>query len=305
MHSVLLRIPLPWGPPDNCLNLPAYGTALMVGFLLAVWMARRRSRCLGLAPVEVLDMGMFAIIGGVVGARLLHVAVYWQDYFATRAMWPKWMGSLGWLGAIAATWNGGLVFYGGLGGAILALWLYARRRRIPLADVLDFVAPGVAVGLAVTRVGCFLNGCCWGKPTTVPWGVQFPENTPAGIGGPVHPTQLYETAAALAMFGALWWFYPRRRFSGQTACLFGLLYSVWRFCNEFLRADSGPWRPTVFGHELDLGPLTIFQYISLLLLVAFVAALVLLARRGRPPYDPSAAKQEGVTARHKRQEEKA
>jgi len=135
-------------------------------------------------------------------------------------------------------------------------------------------------------VGCFLNGCCYGAPTGLPWGVRFPALSPAGDLHAVHPTQLYETAAALAMCALLWRLYPRRRFAGQTACLFGLLYSTWRFANEFLRDDTGPWRPVFAGRERDLGPLTVFQYMSLLLFVVFAAALLLLARRGRPPYRP-------------------
>ena len=294
MRPELFRI------PGTGIAIPAYGTMLMLGFMLAVFLARRRSRALGLEPAQVFDLGFAGVIGGIVGARLMHVIVFWPDYFLSRRLWPEWMGPLGWLGAAVATWNGGLVFYGGLGGGILAVWVYARRKRIPLADVLDFAAPVAALGLAVTRIGCFLNGCCWGAHTDLPWGVQFPENSPAGAGGPVHPTQLYETAAGLCIFAGLWWFYPRRRFSGQVACLFGLLYSAWRFGNEFLRADVGPWRPTLLGRELDLGPLTIFQYISLLLLAGFATTLVLLARRGRPPWKPEAAVERKAPGREPR-----
>lgn len=293
MHSVLLRIPLPWGPPGNSLPLPAYGTALMVGFLLAVWMARRRSRALGLAPVEILDMGMFAIIGGVVGARLMHVAVYWPDYFASRTMWPGWMGPLGWLGAVAATWNGGLVFYGGLAGGMLALWLYTRRRKIPFIDVVDFAAAPVGVGLAITRIGCFLNGCCFGTPSTLPWAVSFPPGSHpqevhhrCGLVGaaesslPVHPAQLYETLFALALAAFVWFaVYPRRKFAGQAAWTFGVLYAAWRFGNEFLRGDTFVTGPGRAG-------LSSFQWISLALLLVFAAAYLLGRRAGRAPFVP-------------------
>jgi phosphatidylglycerol:prolipoprotein diacylglycerol transferase len=293
MHSVLLRIPLPWGPPGNCLPLPAYGTALMVGFLLAVWMARRRSRVLGLAPVEILDMGMFAIIGGVLGARVLYVVLYPGQFFYGRGD----AGLLGWLGGsflrVIATWNGGLAFYGGLVGGMLALWLYTRSRKIPFVDVLDFAAAPAAVGLAVTRVGCFMNGCCFGKPSNLPWAVRFPPDSPAqleqskhGLGSPdgfslpVHPAQLYETLFGLTLAAFIWFaVYPRRKFAGQAACTFGVLYATWRFSNEFLRGDTFVNGPGGAG-------LSSFQYISLALIAAFAAAYFVARRVGRAPFVP-------------------
>jgi phosphatidylglycerol:prolipoprotein diacylglycerol transferase len=302
-------------------GVPAYGTMLMVGFLLAVLLARMRHRSLGLEKSEIFDLGFVSVIGGIVGARVLHVIIFWRDYFESRAFWPEWMGSAGWIGAIVATWNGGLVYYGGLAGGILGLWLYARRKKIPVVDVLDFVAPGVALGLAMTRFGCFLNGCCFGRPTEMPWGVRFPEwitkvqrshvyehqcaNHLIERGDAilaVHPAQLYEMLAALAIFAALWWLYPRRRFAGQMSCAFGLLYTVWRFCNEFFRADSGPWRPKIGERVLDLGPLTVFQYMSVPIFIVFAAALVVARRRARPPYRPDPEGAEEGRARKKRAE---
>jgi phosphatidylglycerol:prolipoprotein diacylglycerol transferase len=292
MLPELFRIPLPWGGPENALSVPAYGTMLMIGFLLAVFLTRRRAHCVGLEKAQVFDLGFCGIIGGILGARMMHVAVFWPHYFVSHEMWPVWMGPLGWLGAMVSTWKGGLVYYGGLLGGLLAVWIYARRRRIPLADLLDFAAPGGALGLAVTRIGCFLNGCCHGGPTAAPdpwWGVHYPSGSPAwGAYGDVsvHPAQLYEAAAALGICAFLWFMYPRRRYAGQIACWFGLLYSVWRFCNEFLRGDSGPWRPEIFGRICDFGPLTVFQYLSLVMLAGFAAALFAMSRRARAPYRP-------------------
>jgi phosphatidylglycerol:prolipoprotein diacylglycerol transferase len=293
MYPRLLRLPFLGN------SVPAYGTMLMLGFLLAVFLARRRHRALGLTRSQVFDLGFMSVIGGIAGARLMHVIIFWPSYFLSRKFWPDWMGPFGWLGAILATWNGGLVYYGGLGGAVLGMLLYAWRKKRPFLDVVDFVAPGGAVGLAVTRVGCFLNGCCFGGPTDMPWGVTFPQGSHvyaihdrAGklLGFrdpfPVHPAQLYETLAALGMFALLWWLYPRRRFAGQISCIFGGLYTVWRFINEFFRADSGPWRPEVFGRVLELGPLSVFQYMSVPIFALFVTAYLLLARRGRAPYRP-------------------
>ncbi len=286
MYPELFRIPL--------INrgVPAYGTMLMIGFLLGVLFTRRRAKCLGLEKAQIFDLGFFAVIGGILGARLLHVGLNLGFYFE----WPEDVGFFKWVGAsfvrVISTWRGGLVFYGGLGGAMLALWIYARRRKIPLVDMLDFSVPGAALGLAMTRIGCFLNGCCFGKPSSLPWAVRFPEyshvHTQQRIAGlitygdpplPVHPVQLYETLAALSIFLTLWLLYPKRKFAGQIAAIFGLLYSAWRFCNEFFRADSGPWRP-------EFGSLTVFQCMSILLFAGFAVALAVAWRRGRAPYQP-------------------
>ncbi len=286
MYPELFKIPL----IDK--GVPAYGTMLMTGFLLAVFLARRRAKSLGFEKAHIFDLGFFAVIGGIVGARFMHVLLHLDFYFR----WPQDIGFFKWAGnsiwRVIATWNGGLVFYGGLGGAILALWIYARRRKIPLVDMLDFGVPGAAVGLAMTRIGCFLNGCCYGARSGVPWAVTFPpgshayaiHNQAGAVVGyhdpfPVHPAQLYEMLAALGIFALLWLLYPRRRFAGQIAWSFGLLYSAWRFVNEFFRADSGPWRP-------ELSPLTVFQYMSILLFIGFTIALIVAWRRRRAPYRP-------------------
>jgi len=272
---------------------------LMLGFLLAVLLASRRSRALGLERAGVFDLGFFAIIGGIIGARLLHVLLNLGFYFA----WPAGTGFFRWVGAsllrVVATWNGGLVFYGGLAGGVGAMWLYARRKNIPFTDALDFASAPAALGLAVTRVGCFLNGCCFGKKTLLPWGVKFPAGSYAYAVHDeagrliahrepfaVHPTQLYELAAALAMFGLLWVLYRRRKFSGQIAWSFGLLYASWRFFNEFFRADSGPWRPCLLGRSFDPGPLTVFQYMSIVLFAVFAVLLAAAWRRRREPFAP-------------------
>jgi phosphatidylglycerol:prolipoprotein diacylglycerol transferase len=304
VHPVLLHIPLPGG---HELPVPAYGTMLMTGFLLAVWMARRRAAALGLQKVEIFDMGIFAIVGGVLGARLLHVILEWRIYFPV----PITGSLLGWLGhgllGAISTWNGGLVYYGGLGGGMLALWLYTRRRKIPFIDALDFVAAPAAVGLALTRVGCFLNGCCFGHESHLPWAVTYPKNSHvyADLDAdgcvtylspyPVHPTQLYETVAALAMAALIWWLvWPRRKFVGQAAFTFGTLYAVWRFLNEFLRGDTYRDGPA-------LEHLTVFQYISIALIAVFGAAYLAawwLARAPfrPPPPDPDAAAEGGEPA---------
>ena len=278
MRPVLVELPLPWG---GHLAVPAYGTMLLAGFLVAFLFARRRASALGLSGANVFDLGFMAVIAGMVGSHLLHVLLHPGLYFDASFATGLWR--------TIVFWRGGLAYYGGLAGGTVALALYARRKSIPILDLLDFVAPVGAVALAITRVGCFLNGCGYGKPTTVAWAVTYPpgslaqlEQQRAGLVAvgepslPIHPAQLYEFGAGLIIFALLWSFYPRRRFSGQTTLVFFLLYTPWRFLVEFARADSPPWRPSFGAITLNFGPLTVYQVLSLVL---FVVATLLLGAR--------------------------
>jgi phosphatidylglycerol---prolipoprotein diacylglyceryl transferase len=261
MRPLLFDLPLPFG-----LHLPvgAYGTMLVLGMLAATWVSGRHGRSLGLRRLDTFDLGLWLLASGVVGAHLLHVAVYRDVYFAG--------GALAGLQRVATLWNGGLVFYGGVVAALPVLWFWGRRRGIPVLDLLDFVAPLGALGLALTRFGCFLNGCCFGAPSDLPWAVRFPpDSLPQRaqaalglVGGrdpslPVHPVQLYELCFALALFALLTWRFPRRRFAGEGVVAFGLLYGLWRFAIERLRADAPGWRPGAH-------PLTPYQWQSLALI---------------------------------------
>lgn len=283
MRPVLVELPLPWG---GHLALPAYGTMLLAGFLIALLFARQRRAALGLSGTEVFDCGYIAVIAGVIGAHLGHVLLHPEVYF------DESLGAGLWRALVF--WRGGLAYYGGLAGGIAALTIWARFKGVPTLDLLDFVAPVGAVALAATRIGCFLNGCCYGKPTAVAWAVSYPAGSRvqrAQLGEglvsagepslPIHPAQLYELLAALSIFAPLWWLYPRRRFSGQITLIFFLLYAPWRFFVEFLRADSPPWRPSLGSLVLSFGPLTAYQVLSLLLFLAAALLLWAGARRQR------------------------
>ena len=239
MRPILLELPL-WG--GATLAFPAYGTFLTIGFLAGFLVGRRRAEAIGLESRDVFNFGYLAVISGVVGSHLLHVALHPGLGFG---------GPGGGLWRALAFWRGGVVFYGGLAGAMLALWFYARHKGVPVLDLMDFTAPLAAIGLAVTRGGCFFNGCCYGRPSDVAWAVSFPPGSSAqraqwragavevdASSLPVHPTQLYELVAALAMFGILWAAFPYRRFRGQIVLLFFLLYAPWRFVNETSRAGA-------------------------------------------------------------------
>ncbi|MHC4789049.1 MAG: prolipoprotein diacylglyceryl transferase [Planctomycetota bacterium] len=258
---------------------------IVCGFLLCLHLLRRRGRKMGLDPVALFDMAVAGLLGGMVGARLFYVIHHWSAF--SEDLWQ-----------ILRVDRGGMTFYGGLiGGAVGLLWM-VRRNQLPLRAVLDAVASLIPLGHAFGRVGCFLNGCCFGKVTHSWLGVRFPrvlDSTGQMIGSPpfihhleqglvqasqthslpVHPTQLYEVGYNLLFFALLSYVLPRRRRAGDVAWLYAILYPSARFLNEFLRADTMP-RPA-------LGGLTIFQVLSV---GAVLFGIGMLADSLRRPAQP-------------------
>lgn len=280
MRPVLFVVPLPGGAE---LPVPAYGTFLMLGMVLAVVASRRHAGRLGLSTAQVFDLGLLLVAAGVLAAHLLHVALHPEVYAG-----GGWRASLT---RMATVWRGGLVYYGGLLGGLAALALWSRRRRLPFADAMDFVAPLGALGLASTRLGCFLNGCCYGRPSGLPWAVSYPAGSPAqqkqatldlvgpATGAlPIHPVQLYELVAAALLFVWLWRRFPRRRYAGEVVALFGLGYGTWRLVAEALRADAAGWAPGALGW-------TPMQSWSVGLIALSAVGLVVAARVARPPFE--------------------
>jgi phosphatidylglycerol:prolipoprotein diacylglycerol transferase len=263
MHPILLR--LPW------LTLHTYGVLLAIAFLAGLWVASRQAKRSGLDAGRVTDMAVWVLIAGLVGAKLLLVALDWRHFAGS---WRD-------LGSVVQS---GGVFYGGLIGGILVAWLYARRYRLPGWQTADVLAPGVVLGQAIGRLGCFAAGCCWGKPAQVPWAVTFTDvyaarqvGTPMDIA--LHPSQLYESFFAFLIFLFLLWLAPRKRFHGQVTLAYVALYSTVRFVLEFWRGDAE--RGTWFG-----GALSTSQIIALALLLG---AALLLPRVWRARLDAKAA----------------
>ncbi len=216
MFPTLLRI----GP----VAVHSYGTLLMLGFVAGILLARREARRLRLPQTVALDLALWLLIAGVVCARALFVALNWSDFSARPS-------------AIVQIWReGGLSFHGGLLGGVIAGLLFARRRGIPFLALADMTAPGLALGYGIARFGCLLNGCCYGAPTRLPWGMRFPLFPDSSIAtDPSHPTQLYSALLSFCIFGALLWAGPRLRASGQLFLLYLMLYSVGRSGIDVLR----------------------------------------------------------------------
>ena len=272
MRSRLFEIHI----PGTSFTIPifSYGFMIMVGFLVGVYLARARARRVSMDPDAITDMGIVALVCGVLGARLLHIVQYSEVYFI-----PDRPGGLL---RMLQIWRGGLVFYGGFIAAAIGIAVFASMRKLRLLQALDVAAPSVILGLAFGRVGCFLNGCCYGvpaDPTDVPWAVVFPPDALAyaqdfAIGTPLHPTQVYSSIAAVLIFITLSVYFERRRHDGEVTFLLCALYPIARFFLEMFRADTA----------VETG-LTKSQWTSVFVFVVAVSLFVALRRRSRslPP----------------------
>ncbi|MGC8861362.1 MAG: prolipoprotein diacylglyceryl transferase [Armatimonadota bacterium] len=243
MRSTLFKL---FGVP-----IRAYGLMLVIGFVLGVGRAARIARGRGIAPEKIWDLGLIVLLSGVVGARLVYVLLdlpneSFREFFEV--------------------WNGGLSFHGGLIFALVFGWLFVRRVGIPFLVAADFSAPSAALGYAITRIGCFLNGCCYGAPTTLPWAVRFEDH--GVITPPSHPTQLYATLANLIVFYLLTRLEKMNRAPGFVFTSYLGMYSVYRLLIEFLRKGytAEPW----------LLGLTHAQWVSLGVLAGCAAVIPIL-----------------------------
>jgi phosphatidylglycerol:prolipoprotein diacylglycerol transferase len=279
MYPILLKVPFPnvdLGPfhLGPTITLHTYGVLLAIAFLAGLWVAARQAKRAGLDANRITDMAVWVLIAGLVGAKVLLVALDWR-YYARN---PR---------ELLSVFQSGGVFYGGLAAGILVAWWYARRHHLAGWATADVLAPGVILGQAIGRLGCFSAGCCWGKPTHLPWAVTFTNITAARQVGtpmdtPLHPTQLYESFGAFLIFFFLLWLARRKHFDGQVTLAYVALYSALRFAIEFVRGD--PDRGTWFH-----GAVSTSQLIAIVLLIAVALVFPRLRRTQRLEPGPEAA----------------
>jgi phosphatidylglycerol:prolipoprotein diacylglycerol transferase len=269
-----------------------YGVMLVLAAAAGTWLSIDTGRRKGIDADTILSLATTVFLWGMAGARLFYVAQYHERFFR------EGMAAIDSLRAILDLSAGGLVVFGSLPTAGLAAWAFARRRGIPFLRLVDCAVPGMLLGLAIGRVGCFLNGCCYGGPCDLPWAVRFPPQSPPWIDQvrrgllapttadgdaawslPVHPAQLYAAIDAAILCGVLAAFRPFARRDGEVFSLALTLHPLSRILLEAIRVDEPPALGT---------PLSISQLISVLLLVgAAVSWSVVLS--GRPPKTGGAA----------------
>lgn len=217
MHPILFKI----GP----VTLYSYGALVATGFIVALLVALNQAKKQNISKENILDIGFYILISAIVGSRLLFVPMDYEHYLKNPL-------------DIFKIWEGGLVYYGGLLFAIPAVIIYCRKKVLSLWGIADIFAPSIAIGHAIGRLGCFSAGCCYGKPSDLPWAVTFTDPYSFAIRGiPLHPTQLYEAIGEFSIFIFLILWRKRKSFDGELFGLYVLLYSFIRFINEFFRGD--------------------------------------------------------------------
>jgi phosphatidylglycerol---prolipoprotein diacylglyceryl transferase len=304
-------------------NFPAYFTLLTISFIVGMWMTKREAPRLGLDPERVTDLNLWLVLWAVIGARVLHVIADGHlheyvnlcvDNFKVKATEARVLtcfndAQCGWeyvcntathtchpprdCLAVLKVWRGGLAFYGGFIFAAAFGLYYARKHKLGMWKVADLAAPWIAFGLALTRMGCFLNGCCFGKVTSVPWGVHFPRDSavhefqvdqhlisPNAATLPVHPTQLYLAGLNLLTFFLLYFFFRKhKRFHGYVFAWLLICKAVFRSLVEVWRDDD---RGVLFGW------LSTSQMLSVPLIALGIYLLVRGRRESQPAVLPAA-----------------
>ena len=253
MYPILFQI--------GSFKIHTYGVFIALGFLTGIILALREAKRVGEKPENILDLSFYSIIAAIVGSRLLYIIINYRYYMENPL-------------EMAKIWSGGLVFYGGFVLALIVGIWYIRKNHLSLWKTVDVMAPSIAIGQAIGRLGCFSAGCCYGKVTTLPWAVTFsnPECL-ANLGVPVHPTQLYSSLNDLFIFLILTVVKRFKKFDGLLIWLYVLLYSITRSIIEIFRGDD---RGFLFE-----GTLSVSQFIGIILGITSVFMLGYLWRENK------------------------
>lgn len=232
------------------LAIRSWGVFVGLGIIAGLLVARRRAAEAGIPSEKVLDLALYLVLGGFIGARLLYLSFYPARYLANPV-------------EIFSVWEGGMSIHGGVLGGLVAGYIFVKRHGLPFWKTADLVAPSLILGQAIGRIGCFLNGDSYGLVTSVPWAVKFPS-----LSGLRHPTQLYEAALDLVAFIYLWRRRGKTAFNGELLLIYAVTYSAIRGIVEFFRAS-----PKV------LGPISPAQIASAAVILVAGTAILLVKRR--------------------------
>ncbi|MFH2033386.1 MAG: prolipoprotein diacylglyceryl transferase [Candidatus Margulisiibacteriota bacterium] len=243
MYPILLNL----GP----VTIYSYGLMIALAFVAGIFVAIKAAKREGVSTEAVLDITLAVIISAIVGARIFYIIEFWRDFSVDPL-------------SMFMVWHGGLVFYGGLLFAIVAVIIASRIKNILLWKTLDIAAPAAALGYAIGRIGCFLNGCCYGVICDLPWAVKFPE-----LLGRRHPTQIYASICGLLIFAVLMYLGKRKMFNGQVFLAGVFLYSIYRFNIEFIRVN------------MKYAGLSGSQWVSILMFVFSIVTYIILYKNSK------------------------
>lgn len=238
-----------------------YGLMYLVAFGLVYALGRlriSRGQSPGFTAKDLEDLIFYSVLGVVVGGRLGYVLFYKPSYYLAHPL------------EIFYLWEGGMAFHGGLIGVLLVMFLFARKRGVTFFTISDFIAPLIPLGLAAGRLGNFINGELWGRPSTVPWAMVFPGS---GDGIARHPSQLYQMGMeGILLFIILWFFSNKPRPTGQVSAAFLIGYGTFRFLAEFTREPDN-----FLG--LLAGGMSMGQWLSIPMIAAGIVLFVVTARK--------------------------
>ena len=254
MHPLLLKI----GP----IPIHTYGFMIAIGFICAMSLVKRLAARAGLDPERMMDLSFWCLVMGFAGCRVLFIITQLPQFLADPL-------------AVFRVWEGGLVFFGGpLVAVPFGIW-YTRKYKMSFINAMDCILPGLVLGHMFGRFGCLGAGCCYGKPTEMPWGIRLnSELVDASMRGiPLHPTQLYEASALFILLLGLLWVFKHRKFQGQVSLTYFMAYPIIRSIIEIYRGD------TVRGFVIQ-DVLSTSQFISILVFLAAFTALVVRMRKG-------------------------
>ena len=239
-----------------------YGVMMALAFLAGLWTATRRARRVNVSGDIIADVTLWLMAGSIIGARLVYVTTYWKQEFADQPFSEVFM-----------IQHGGLVYYGGLIGATMAGAIYLTWKKLPVWKIADILAPSIALGSVFGRIGCLLNGCCYGRACDLPWAIHFPaDHETHGVG--VHPTEIYDALLNLMLYVFLAWLFRRKKFDGQIFAFYLIGYALCRFTVELFRGDYP-------ADHIHAGLFTPAQLVSLPIFIAGIALAFFLSQRAK------------------------
>lgn len=264
MHSKLFQI----GP----LEIHSYGLALAISFLLGIYLSMYRAKNRGVDPNNVVDLSVGIVISAILGARFLYVIFHLEEF---RGHWLDTINPFQSSGQVGIA---GLTMLGGFIAALLFSVIFMQLKKMPVLKISDIMVPALGLGIFITRIGCFLNGCCYGMPTEMPWGLVFPQESPAGYcfpGEAIHPAQLYSSFYGLVILGVTLFLERYKKFDGFLLFIFFILYGISRFTVDMFRYYENSMVLLKLGNM----SISVNQGISLLLIVLGVVLIFIKSKK--------------------------